>query len=208
MADANGTIQCLICDDRSVVVGNAFLPVNLDLRILVSTLQGLAVGVAGLVQRPLGFHNNPRQLLATVNRGTVQSWLLWFVGCAKKALLESANIIGGLEDELRMVGRDFDSRRRDIRELVCLLFAVALNLRRGVFAEVAQAENLSRVELRSLFFEINRVSDFGDFIDLSLEARNFLLGGSVTVAKLGLFFLQGRSVAGQARRPSWNSGLP
>ena len=208
MADANGTIQCLICDDRSVVVGNAFLPVNLDLRILVSTLQGLAVGVAGLVQRPLGFHNNPRQLLATVNRGTVQSWLLWFVGCAKKALLESANIIGGLEDELRMVGRDFDSRRRDIRELVCLLFAVALNLRRGVFAEVAQAENLSRVELRSLFFEINRVSDFGDFIDLSLEARNFLLGGSVTVAKLGLFFLQVRYAAGQARRPSWNSGLP
>ena len=64
-----------------------------------------AVGVARLVQRPLGFHNNPRKLQATVNRGTVQSWLLWFVGCAKKALLESANIIGGLEDELRVVGR-------------------------------------------------------------------------------------------------------
>ena len=103
--DANGTIQFLICDDRCVVVENAFLPVNLDLRILVSTLQGLAVGVAGLVQRPLGFHNNPRQLLATVNRGTVQILLLWFVRGAKKALRESVSIIGGLEDELRVVGR-------------------------------------------------------------------------------------------------------
>ena len=47
--DANGTIQFLICDDRCVVVENAFLPVNRDLRILAGVSQGLAVGVAALV---------------------------------------------------------------------------------------------------------------------------------------------------------------
>ena len=106
--------------------------------------------MAGLVPRPLGFHDSPRQLLATVNRGTVQSWLLWFIRGAKKALREGASITGGLEGELRVIGRDFDSRRRDSQELVRLLFAIALDLRMGVFAEVAQAENFGRVELRSL----------------------------------------------------------
>ena len=52
------------------------------------------------------------------------------------------------------------------------------------------------------------MTDFGGFVDLAFEVRNFLLQRFMIVAKLGLFFLQGRSVAGQARRPSWNSGLP
>ena len=49
-----------------------------------------------------------------------------------------------------MVGFDFDSRCRNVRELVRLLAAVALDLCREMFAEVAQAENFGRVELRSL----------------------------------------------------------